>query len=74
MNYPRAIVIAAALIAGAFVFSIKAQASPAPEGRFQILIAPSVGVWRIDTMTGQLRYCQAARRTENLKEREIKCW
>lgn len=37
MSYPKAIVIGAALIAGAIALSTRVQASPVPSGTYQIL-------------------------------------
>jgi hypothetical protein len=62
MNYPKSIVIAAALIAGAIVFSVRAQANPAiVPGSFQIATARPdsryPAAWIVDTRTGDLTFC-----------------
>ena len=66
MNYPTAIVVAAALIAGAVVFgniipAVQAQRT----GPWQV-VAPPEGkgtvAWRFNTTTGELEWCLATRK------------
>ena len=60
MKYAIAIVIAAGLIAGAFL-SGPVQSQPAPVGKYAIATdGESKGsIWRLDTATGQLWHCYA---------------
>ena len=72
MNYPKAIVIAAALIAGAIAFSVRAQANPNLLGRYQIASAQNTllsSVWRVDVQTGQLVWCFL-----NERSRKVNCF
>ena len=62
MNYPRVILIGALLIAGAIVFSVRAQASLSiVPGSFQIATArpdsSNPAVWMVDTRSGDLTFC-----------------
>lgn len=64
MNYPKAIVVAAALIAGAIFFSVRAQANPSNGGKYQIVSGYAKTeklsfplVWRVNIETGQIVRC-----------------
>ena len=80
MSYPKAIVIGAVLIAGAIALSTRVQASPVPEGKYQILngsrglgseasdvIIDRPVVWRVNTETGQMVYCWGSGYKESSK-------
>lgn len=58
MNYPKAIVIAAVLIAGAIAFSVRAQAGPG--GRYQVSAGSKNNAWRINVETGHMVACDVA--------------
>ena len=60
MKYAIAIVIAAGLIAGAFLTG-PVQSQPAPVGKYAIASdGTSKGsIWRVDTATGKLWHCYA---------------
>ena len=58
MSYPKAIVIGAALMAGAIAFSAKAQANPNTKGRYRIASGHQKTAWRVDVETGQVVYCE----------------
>ena len=53
MNYPTAIVIAAALVAGAIFADTSVGAAP-DVGRYQIDVAFSEHLYRVDTVSGQI--------------------
>lgn len=62
MNYPKAIVIAAVMIAVAIVFSTHLQARPSfVAGNYQIAtVRPDSefpAVWVVDTRSGDLTFC-----------------
>ena len=82
MNYPKAIIIGAALIAGAMAFSIKTQANPLQEKQYQIIegeIPAGEGaipvIWRLDVKTGQVVFCLAPTTVKDSKVRGllVKC-
>ena len=67
MNYPTAIVIAAALIAGAIATTGARSANPEPT--FAIVAETTgSGVWRINTRTGAVSACAAAAGCLSVKE------
>ena len=59
MNYPTAIVVAAVLIAGAFIFpSLMGQIPAVPIGSHQLASQDNTGnAWVLNTVTGRLRLC-----------------
>ena len=58
MNYPMAIVIAAALIAGAMFFSNQNNLDAAVNGEWAGIGADSQGkAWVINTSTGKMKTC-----------------
>ncbi len=59
MNYPTAIVVAAALIASASLSQpLWGQAQVAPTGQYQLVSQDNTGnAWVLNTLTGRLRLC-----------------
>lgn len=82
MNYPKAIVIAVALIAGAIVFSAhvgtsKAQGKTSKGGRYRILDGRATSMsrpaaWRVNVETGQMIYCMAV--SPRIPPKSLKTW
>jgi hypothetical protein len=57
MNYPRAIVVAAGLIAGALVLTSSGHGQSPGIGKYGAAHDSTGGVWRIDTTTGGVARC-----------------
>jgi hypothetical protein len=74
MNYAIAIVIAAGLIAGAFLTG-PVQSQPPPVAKYAIASdGTSKGsIWRVDTATGQLWHCYAVGGPAPADPGTIKC-
>ena len=58
MTYPQAIVLAAALIAGAIAMTDKPAESAFGGGEYQLVPSPKVGVYRLNTGTGEVSFCR----------------
>lgn len=71
LTYPKAIVLAAIIIALAVVFvgSSSHVSSQTPRGAYMIAGDSSQFIWRLNTETGQLSYC--ARRDNSLDQRAL---
>ena len=68
MNYPTAIVIVAALIAGAIFFSNQNGLDAAGNGEWTGIGVSEAGdtAWAIDTATGLTKYCEFAFERQNI--------
>ncbi len=71
MTYPKAIVLAAAFIAGAITYvnqPAQSQSALGPSARYLIggVSASGQGAWAIDTWTGAIRLCGAAVLPQNV--------
>lgn len=61
MNYPMAIVVAGALVAGAVLVScVQAQAPPGTANWYQIAVTQDGKVWRLNSGTGELTFCSSS--------------
>jgi hypothetical protein len=58
MNYPGAIVVAAALIAGALLATGRVESQSPPIGMYRVASNEPRSVWLVNTASGAIWYCQ----------------
>lgn len=63
------ILVAGAMLAVLGILAVRSEAGPSPIGRYQIT-GTEARVWRVDTVTGQLRTCFQAKIN---RERTFRC-
>ena len=66
MNYPMAIVIASALIAGAMFFSNQNDLGAAGSGTYAGVGVDGYTAWVVDTTTGLTKYCELTTDTQRI--------
>ena len=66
MNYPTAIVVAAALIAGAIFFSNQNDLDAAGKGTWTGIGVSGLTAWAIDTESGLTKFCEFTTDKQNI--------